>query len=93
MPVFYWTNWLWRVSPNSAKTEAERAISVDEIERLCVNIFLTDFSSMWCQLITESHEVVILTVFSMDFPFTNMIRDLFILSQKKNEISMVVKQT
>lgn len=40
-----------------AKTEAEQATYVDEIERLCMGIFHIDFSSIWCQLITESHSL------------------------------------
>jgi len=40
-----------------AKTEAEQGTSADEIEKLFMGIFLIDFSSMWCQLITESHSM------------------------------------
>lgn len=58
--IFYLTNWLWQMSPKlccsswfDAKAEAEQATSVDEIEKLCVGIFLIDFSSIWYQLITD----------------------------------------
>lgn len=102
-PFFYLTNWLWQVSPKlccsvwpDVKAEAEQVTSVDEIERICMDIFLIDFSSIWCQLITESHSLhkckqSLWPYFQLILSPANMISDLFILSQAEIEISMVVK--